>query len=252
MNSTQFIERKRIMKTLAAGFFLALLLSGVEVRAQQCKRITFQRGLTSAVLKGKVSIDQPVCYKLRARNNQRLVAHLTSPRRRVRFSVSPDYFDADFLEGAADVTDWDGKLFSNAGDDFMIVVTLTPRNAEDSFTLEVTIPPAGRTTSSRRAPVAPCGDFSGEYLTHYGPLQLTRTGDQVRGVYTTDDGKDSTVTGTVRGNILTGRWAEPGRKGTLRFTLDPDGRSFTGSFAFDGDPNEAGEWGGHCRGDGDQ
>jgi len=105
--------------------------------------------------------------------------------------------------------------------------------------------------TTRRADVEPCGDLSGIYLTHYGPLRLTRTGDQVRGIYTSDRKQDSTVDGTVRGNVLSGRWTEPGRKGTFRFTLDPDGRSFTGKFFFDGDPNEAGEWGGHC-GDGDQ
>jgi len=76
-------------------------------------------------------------------------------------------------------------------------------------------------------------------------------GDQVRGVYSSAAGKDSTVTGTVRGNVLTGRWREPSGKGTFTFTLDPDGRSFTGSFSADGS-NEDGEWGGHCRGNGDQ
>jgi hypothetical protein len=144
------------------------------------------------------------------------------------------------------VSNWEGELGSASGaGDFLIVVE-TPR-AGVTFTLEVTIPPAGRTGSlSPRAAVAPCGDFSGVYQTHYGPLRLERTGDQVRGSYRSEDGRDSAVAGTVRGNVLTGRWTEPGSKGRLRFTLDPDGRSFTGSFAYDGDPNDAGEWGGHC------
>ena len=241
------------MKRMILTAALALLLLGAnEVRAQQCKRITFQRGQSSAVLKGQVSAGRPVCYKLRARNGQRLIAHVTSPGRRARLSVSPDYFDADFLPGADDVTDWKGALESPAGDDFLIAVSLTGKNGVDTYTLEVNIPSAGTASTSHRVAVAPCGNFSGVYLTNYGPLRLTRTGDQVRGSYSSEEGKDSSVTGTVRGNLLTGRWTEPGRRGTFRFTLDPDGSSFTGSFTFDGDRNEAGEWGGHCQGDGDQ
>ena len=238
------------MKTLAATFFLALLLGATDARAQCAgpKRVAFQRGTTTSVIKGAVGASKAVCYQLRVRTGQRMIVHLSSPARGARFTVIPEGYDVEPITGAEDVDSWDGVL--DATGEYTISVH-APRVGQ-TYTLEVTIPPAGRASSSRRAPVAPCGDFSGEYLTHYGPLRLTRTGDQVRGVYTTEDGKDSTVTGTVRGNVLTGRWAEPGRKGTLRFALDPDGRSFTGSFAFDGDANEAGEWGGHCRGDGDQ
>src|SRR5438309_304371 len=71
--------------------------------------------------------------------------------------------------------------------------------------------------------------------------------DQVRGVYATSAAQDSTVTGTLRGNVLTGRWSEPSGKGTFRFTLDPDGRSFTGRFGLGGDSKNAGEWDGHCQ-----
>src|SRR5258706_4138731 len=101
------------MKRVILTTILALMLLGAgEARSQQCKRIAFERGQTSAVLKGEVTAVHPVCFKLRARNGQRLVAHLTSPGRRVRFSVSPDYFDADFLADAVDVTDWKGVLES--------------------------------------------------------------------------------------------------------------------------------------------
>src|SRR6266404_7044301 len=103
--------KRMILMTVPA---LLLLLGAGEPRAQQCKRITFERGQTVAVLKGEVSAVHPVCYNLRARNGQRLVAHLTSPGRRVRFSVAPDYFDADFLADAVDVTDWKGVLESPA------------------------------------------------------------------------------------------------------------------------------------------
>lgn len=250
MNSTQFIETKRIMKTIASTFLLVMLLGAADARGQCAgpKRVAFQRGTTTAVLKGSVGASKAVCYQLRVRAGQRMIVHLTSPVRGARFTLIPEGYDVEPITGAEDVESWEGMLDETG--DYTISVH-APRVGQ-TYTLEITIPPAARATASTRVPVAPCGDFSGVYLTHYGPLQFTRTGDQVRGVYTTEDGKNSTVTGTVRGNVLTGRWAEPGRKGTFRFTLDPDGRSFTGSFAYDGDSNNAGEWGGHCKGDGDQ
>lgn len=248
MNSTQFIERKRIMKTIAATFLLAILLGATDARAQCAgpKRVAFQRGTTTAVIKGSVGASKAVCYQLRVRAGQRMIVHLSSPARGARFTVIPEGYDVEPITGADDVDSWEGVL--DATGEYTISVH-APRVGQ-TYTLEVTIPPAQRASSSRRAAVTPCGDFSGVYLTEYGPLRLTRTGDQVRGVYSSAGGKDSTVTGTVRGNVLTGRWREPSGKGTFAFTLDPDGRSFVGSFSNDGDPNEAGEWGGHCKGDG--
>lgn len=248
MNITQFIERKIIMQTIAATFFLALLLAVTDARAQCAgpKRVAFQRGTTTAVIKGAVGATKAVCYQLRVRTGQRMIVHLSSPARGARFTVIPEGYDVEPITGADDVESWEGVL--DATGEYTISVH-APRVGQ-TYTLEVTIPPAERASSSRRA-VAPCGDFSGVYLTEYGPLRLTRTGDQVRGSYSSAGGQDSTLTGTVRGHILTGRWREPGSKGTFTFTLDSDGRSFTGNFSTDGS-NEDGEWGGHCRGDGDQ
>ena len=249
MNGTQFIERKRIMKTLAGTFFLALLLGATDARAQ-CegpKRVTFQRGTTTSVIKGAVGASKAVCYQLRVRSGQRMIVHLSSPARSARFSVIPEGYDVEPITGAEDVESWEGVL-DDTGD---YTISVHAPRVGQTYTLEVTIPPAARASSSRRVPVAPCGDFSGVYLTEYGPLRLTRTGDQVRGSYSSAGGQGSTVAGTVRGNILTGRWREPSSKGTFTFTLDPDGRSFTGFFSTDG-TNDEGEWGGHCRGDGDQ
>ena len=250
MRIIQFMEMEEIMRKVVAPFVFALCLAGaVATQAQECHRITFPRGEASAVLKGEVSAAHSYCYKLRVREGQRLIAHLTSRERRARFSISPDYFDADFLPRAYEVTDWEGVPESAAGNDYLIMVTLSAKRVTDTYTLEVNIPAAG-SANTRRAAAAPCGKFSGTYSTDYGPLRLTRTGDQVHGVYGTDQEQDSTVNGTVRGNVLSGRWTEPGRKGTFRFTLDANGRSFTGSFFYDGDRNKAGEWGGHCGDDG--
>ena len=218
MNSTQLIERKRVMKTIAATFFLALLLSAIDARAQCAgpKRVAFQRGTTTAVIKGAVGASKAVCYQLRGRTGQRMIVHLSSPARGARFTVIPEGYDVEPISGAEDVDSWEGVL--DATGDYTISVH-APRVGQ-TYTLEVTIPPAGRASASARAPVAPCGDFSGVYLTEYGPLRLERTGDQVRGVYSSAGGKNSTVTGTVRGNVLTGRWREPTGKGTFTFTLE--------------------------------
>ena len=229
------------MKKITFAFVLVLLAAAPDALAQ-CTRIKFQPGRTDAVIGGKAGANKQACYKLHAREGQRMVAHLTSPGGRARFSILPDMYDGDFLEGAQSVSNWEGVLDSASGaGDFLIVVE-APR-AGVTFTLEVAIPPTGRaSSSSSRAAVAPCGDFSGVYQTDYGPLRLTRTGDQVRGSYS-DDGKEGTVTGTVRGNVLSGRWSDPGRKGSFKFRLDPDGHSFTGSFTNDGS-SERSDWNG--------
>jgi hypothetical protein len=233
------------MKKITAAFILALLLLGATEARAQCagpKRVTFQRGTTTAILKGAVGASKAVCYQIRARAGQRMIVQLTSPTRRARFTVIPDGYDVEPLAGAQDVTSWQGVLDETS--DYTISVS-APR-AGDTYTLEVTIPSTARAGASQRVERAPCGNFAGVYGTQYGPLRLTRTGAQVRGIYTTEEGLDGTLTGTVRGNVLTGRWKEPGTRGTFRFTLDPDGRSFTGSFASDAEPNEIGEWGGTC------
>jgi len=229
---------KRIILTTA----LALLLLGASDARAQCdgpKRVAFQRGLTTAVLKGAIPASKAICYQLRARAGQKMIVHLAAPARGVLFTVIPDGYDVEPL--AQDMASWEGVL--DATGDYTISVH-APR-AGATFTLEISITSATAAKSSSRSTVAPCGDFSGVYLTDYGPLRLTRTGDQVRGVYATDAAKDSTITGTVRGSVLSGRWAEPSGKGTFRFTLDSDGRSFKGSFANDGDSVRS-EWNGHC------
>ena len=236
------------MKKIVATFFLALLLGATDARAQCAgpKRVAFQHGTTTAVIKGAVGASKAVCYQLRVRAGQRMIVHLSSPSRGARFTVIPEGYDVEPVAGAEDVESWEGVL--DATGDYTISVH-APR-AGQTYTLEVAIPAAGHAGASTRTAAAQCGDFSGVYLTDYGPLRLTRTGNQVRGFYTTHAGNDSTVSGTVRGNVLSGRFTEPGGgKGSLTFTLDPDGRSFTGSWVNDGS-SERSNWNGQCGGTG--
>ena len=239
------------MKKMIILCFMLLATAAPEALAQ-CARIKLAPGRPGAVVSGKTGANNQACYKLHAREGQRMSARVASPGGRARFSILPDGYDGDFLEGAESATRWEGELSSASGSGDFLIVVKSPR-AGATFTLEVNIPSAGRAARrpSREA-AATCGDFSGIYQTHYGPLRLTRTGDRVRGVYTSERRDDSSITGTVRGNVLTGRWREPGRGGTFRFELDPDGLSFTGSFAFDGDASQTSEWGGHCGADGNR
>ena len=123
-------------------FIIALLFTlfvGASIGWAQCREagsITFQRGRTTATVKGKVSAAKAVCYKFRARTGQTLTASLTSPNKRVRFSIIPDAFDIDD-EVTGDTTNWRGKLNGDYGDDYIISIHL-PKGS-DSYTLKIAI-----------------------------------------------------------------------------------------------------------------
>jgi len=125
------------MKKIIAAFFLALLV-GASGAWAQCARIRFARGRTTAVINGKVDAKKHACYDLHARDGQRMTVHLTSPGKRARFYISPNEYDADTLEGADGVTDWEGELSSASGAGNFTIVVEGPR-AGATFTLEVTI-----------------------------------------------------------------------------------------------------------------
>lgn len=124
------------MKRVIAA--LLVLVVGASGAWAQCSRLRFARGRTTAVINGRVGAKKQACYNLHAREGQRMTVHLTSPDRRARFSIGPDEYDADFLEGAHDVTDWEGELSSNSGSGSFIIFVDAPR-AGAAFTLEVTI-----------------------------------------------------------------------------------------------------------------
>ena len=126
------------MKKITAVFFLALLLTAASGVRAQCSRIRFARGRTTAVINGKVGRNKHACYDFRAREGQQMTVHLTSPDKRARFYIAPNDYDADFLDGANGVTDWEGELGSASGSgNFRIVVD--GQRAGATFTLEVTI-----------------------------------------------------------------------------------------------------------------
>jgi hypothetical protein len=122
------------MRRAFAVITLALLLCATEAGAQcESKRVKFQRGSTTAALRGKVSAARAVCYELRARAGQRMSVRLTSTGKKVRFGVMPPGFDREPL--AENVTNWEAVLEEDG--DYAISITV-PKGS-DFYTVEVTV-----------------------------------------------------------------------------------------------------------------
>ncbi|HEV7858469.1 MAG TPA: hypothetical protein VGO91_07555 [Pyrinomonadaceae bacterium] len=126
------------MKKLIFSFSIILLFSISTVWGQgRCRQVRFQEGQTTAVLKGRVRYHKLFCYTLKARANQRMTVHVSSPRKDVRLTVEPDVSeDTNALEGAYDVADWEGALPENRN--YRILV-FPRQKGSATFTLEVTI-----------------------------------------------------------------------------------------------------------------
>jgi hypothetical protein len=122
------------MKRAFAVITLALLLGAADAGAQcVSKRVKFQRGASTAALRGKVTAARAVCYELRARAGQRMSVRLTSTGKAVRFGVMPPGFDREPL--VENVTNWEAVLEEDG--DYAISVTV-PKGS-DFYTFEVTV-----------------------------------------------------------------------------------------------------------------
>ena len=110
-----------------------VLLFGAAEAFSQCKDIRIPRGRVSTTVKG-ITNKNYQCYRIRARDGQRITLHLASRDRRVTFSLREDYFDADFT--AYEVRDWEGET-GNVDAYLISVGSDTAKGA--AFTLEVTI-----------------------------------------------------------------------------------------------------------------
>ena len=79
----------------------------------------------------------------------------------------------------------------------------------------------------------------------WGWMSMTQSGTSVTGFYEHDDGK---ITGRVSGRKLTGRWSEsptytgPWDAGPMTLTMAANGKSFTGTWAYDGGGGGFGGW----------
>jgi hypothetical protein len=76
--------------------------------------------------------------------------------------------------------------------------------------------------------------FDGTWFTDFGEMRLTQQGNKVSGTYDYDGGK---LTGTVTENVLRFQWTQAsGSKGSGRFLLAADGKSFNGYWYRGEDP----------------
>lgn len=88
-------------------------------------------------------------------------------------------------------------------------------------------------------------NWTGEWNTNWGVMSITQSGSVIRGAYTHDHGK---LEGTASGRTITGRWSEapsyagPNDAGPIKFTLAADGKSFSGTWNYDG--GGGGSWSG--------
>jgi hypothetical protein len=93
-----------------------------------------------------------------------------------------------------------------------------------------------------------CNGFAGTWKSSFGTMTITLSADnRVEASYDFDGGS---INGNVSadGKVLTGTYSENKAKGIFRFTLAPDGRSFTGNWNRTSGTREppSGTWGGKC------
>ena len=134
--------RRLLHYVVAAGFVAAALNvapGAAAAAAAQCrgtdrvipKQVRFQRGRTTAVIKGTVRLCTGHEYRLRASAGQTMSVHLATGKR-TSFTV---YTPAgDTPDGADGVKDWSGEL-PETGEYIINIGT----DATAAYTLEVTI-----------------------------------------------------------------------------------------------------------------
>lgn len=124
------------MKKLAAFIVAAILLAMVPLSALAqtgtTRRVRFQKGRTTAVLKGAVVRGTEDRYLLGASGGQTMTVHVTSVEDNAVFEISAPGSDTALVTEAAD---WTGELPTSG--DYSIIVAPTRGNA--TYRLEITI-----------------------------------------------------------------------------------------------------------------
>lgn len=95
------------------------------------RRVQFKRGMSSATLRGKVSIAMPDTYLIGARSGQVMTVEITAPRQSVRFMVmSPKTASL-----ADNERSWTGTLTENG--DYTIMVDADEKGGAYSITITI-------------------------------------------------------------------------------------------------------------------
>lgn len=89
------------------------------------------------------------------------------------------------------------------------------------------------------APAKPGRGFAGTWTTNWGDMTLTGSGDRISGTYSHSQGN---LQGAVTGNVLRFHWTQKGNgnKGAGKFLLSADGKTFSGSWNYEDDPDKPG------------
>jgi hypothetical protein len=86
----------------------------------------------------------------------------------------------------------------------------------------------------------PSKDLSGTWKTNVVNLHLTQSGNTVSGTY---DYEGGTLEGTITGNRLDYTWNQTnGKKGRGYFIISDDWKSISGSYGYNDDDSNGGEW----------
>lgn len=83
--------------------------------------------------------------------------------------------------------------------------------------------------------------ISGTFKTQYGPIILRHSGGSVTGTYYEGKAK---VSGSLRGQVLTGTWTQTNSSGDFEFTFSADGSSFDGKWRTKGSSTWQHNWDG--------
>ncbi|HVG33558.1 MAG TPA: hypothetical protein VM911_10770 [Pyrinomonadaceae bacterium] len=131
---TQIRKRAGIHALLMAALLLITATTASTAQSDRTRRVRFQRGRTSTVIKDAVVRGTRDRYVLGARRGQTLIVHITSLENNAVFDIYARGAKRT-LDGAQETTDWTGELPRSG--DYVIEVGGTRGNA--SYTLEVTI-----------------------------------------------------------------------------------------------------------------
>lgn len=105
-------------------------------------------------------------------------------------------------------------------------------NANTTYTLKAICSNGGKTREKSVTITVNAGvaNFSGNWYHNFGTMVLAQAGANVNGSYTNASGGSGEINGSVTGNVLDGTYNINGGSGTIKFTLGPNGKTFTGNF----------------------
>jgi hypothetical protein len=117
------------------AFTCCLALNASAQTGGQPTPVRFEKGRTTAILKGRADNAHGFTYKLAAKKGQTMTVHVTAPGGAAIFSVTAP---GGAVEGALEVKDWTGEL-PDTGTYLIAVWNKKKRGAAIPYTLELTI-----------------------------------------------------------------------------------------------------------------